>query len=195
MTLWFVGVAMILMPGLGAQAEPVINVGTHELVPNTPNQKIEIRVTNITGAAVDDIQGLNFNVQIGNGLGVQPIFTNVDIIAATIFASNNLGQSIPEGGSFPQAQARTTLTESGFVDANGLLATLTIDTTDVFAGTFALSVGDGSTLLGPLTFINGLGDTVPATFTDGSIFIVPEPSSLLVLSLGAGAVLCRRRLA
>lgn len=192
LTLWSVGMATTLMSAIAVKAEPVIDVGTHELLPNTPNQMIEIRVTNITGAAVDDIQGLNFDVQIGDGLGIHPIFTDVDIIAATIFASNNLGQSIPEGGSFLQAQARMTLTESSFVDANGLLATLTIDTTDVFAGSFPLSVGAGSTILGPTGFINGLGDTVSAIITDGSVTIVPEPASVATLVLlGSGLLLSR----
>ena len=168
-------------------------MGTNNLLPNTAGQQLMLLVSNSTAAATQNIQGLDFRVQIANGLGTAPKITNVDIVTGTIFAGNNTGQFTPTGGSFAQAQARSTTTNSGFIDANGKLATITIDTTGVSSGTFTLNVGPGSTRLGPTVFVDGLGNTITPTITDGTIVIqTPEPASASLLGLGALGLLLRR---
>jgi hypothetical protein len=151
------------------QVPPVITVGHYNLLPNTPNQKIQIFVsTNNTF-----VQGTNVEVQIADGgtaaggTVVGPKITNVDVVNGTIFQSNNSGQH--GGGSIvPQVYEAIVLTSSGAVKASGLLATITVDTTGFNGGTFPLLLG--STLNGSTDFT-----VIPAIITNGSITITPPP--------------------
>ena len=76
---------------------PVIDTGDHYLLPDTPNQQIQILVS-----GGDLVQGLNFNSQIGDGgpeLGGVidgPHITDIDVENGTIFDDNNTGQFDPE---------------------------------------------------------------------------------------------------
>jgi hypothetical protein len=155
-----------------ARAALSINVGTHTLLPNTPNQTIQLSVT-----GGDAVQALNFNAQVADGgpeLGGVvngPDITAANIVTGTIFSGNNSGQQDP--GSFPQLAIRTTTTSSGSIAASGVLATLTISTVGISSGTFPLKLND--TLNGPTDFA-----TVPVTITDGFI-VVPEPATLSIL--------------
>lgn len=164
-----------------SQAEIIINVGDFQLFPDTPGQEIEILVS-----GGDPVEGLNFNVQIGDGgvdLGgttVGPSVADIDILTGTIFDGNHTGFVDPEavaGVDFPLVEIRTTTTNMDTVAADGLLATLWIDTTDIHSGVFPLILGDQ---LNMATNFAGL----PATITDGTITIVPEPSSLVLALLG-----------
>ena len=88
----------------------------------------------------------------------------------------------------PQVWIQSTTTAEGTATADGLLATLTIDTTGFLDGSFDLSLGN--TLDGATDFAG-----LPADITDGSIRIIPEPTALVLLLLGcAGVVLGVRRL-
>lgn len=113
----------------------VIDVGEHDLLPNTPGQAVFIFVR-----GGDPVQGVNLNAQVEDG-GTElaafggsidgPAISNVDIITGTIFAGNNNGPVNPElafGVDFRQLELRTTTTAAGTVAADGLLATLIIDT-------------------------------------------------------------------
>jgi hypothetical protein len=184
---WFKSFAflMVLLLLGGAAHGATILVGEHNLLPDTPGQTIQIFVTG--GNAV---QGLNFNGQVADGgpeVGGSidgPNITSADILTGTIFGSNNTGQQDP--GSFPQLAIRTTSTSSGTVTADGLLATLSIDTTGFLKGSWPLKLGD--TLNGPTDFAG-----IPITITDGSI-AVPEPAgAALLLIAGAGVTTRRRR--
>ncbi len=176
------------------QASILIDVGNFPLLPNTAGQEIVIEVS-----GGDLVQGLNFNAQIGDGgvdLGgvtVGPSIEDIDILAGTIFDGNNTGAVDPEllgGVDFPLVEFRTTTTNNGTVAAAGLLATLTIDTTGFFSGEFPLILS--ATLNGPTDFAG-----VSATITDGTITIVPEPSSFIMALVGAiaglGCATLRRR--
>jgi hypothetical protein len=170
-----------LMPAAAAMAAPTIDVGSHLLLPNTPHQAITIDVT-----GGDAVQGLNFYAQIADGTG--PKIESVDLLAGTIFASNNTGQQNPE--SLPQTLFASTTTSAGTVAADGVLATLWIDTT-------GFNVGDGPWSLN----LVGTDDSdtdfagVFADVTNGMIDIqaVPEPATLGLLSIGALGLLRRRR--
>lgn len=176
--------AMLSLAG-SALAQPVINVGTHQLQADTADQLIHIYVS-----GGDAVEALNFSAQIadggsaGGGTDDGPVFTGLDLVDGTIFAPNNLGQF---GDSLnPQLAIASTITSSGTVSADGLLATLTVDTTGVWSGTYALKLSD--TLNGTTDF----GDVHPL-ITDGMIQVVPEPASLALLTIGGLAMLRRRR--
>lgn len=169
-----------------AVAEISIDVGDYDLLPNTPDQQILVFVT-----GGDLVQGLDLNVLIADGGpeigGVieSPAITNTDILTGTIFQNNNTGV-IDLGVSLQQFDARSTTTAAGTVAADGLLATLTIDTTGFFGGVFPLILS--TTPNGPTAFAG-----VPARITDGSISIVPEPGSCSWGAVSLLAVSWRRR--
>jgi hypothetical protein len=174
-----------------AGATPIIDVGNHLLLPNLPGQTILIYVT-----GGDAVEGLNLNVQVADG-GSElamfggsidgPAISDLDIVTGTIFDGNNQGADDPEGllgGDFSQIELRTILTDSGTVAADGLLVTLTIDTTDYFSGQFDLRLFD--TLNGPSDFAG-----IAASITDGTITIVPEPGTLALACCAVCAALAR----
>src|SRR5215216_518350 len=96
--LWCIATLCIVSTAQGAN----ITVGSHVLLANTPNQIITIQVTD-----AEQIAGEDFFAQIGDGgvlnggRNTNPIFTNVDIINGTIFASSNNGAFGDPNGTNP----------------------------------------------------------------------------------------------
>lgn len=168
------------------QAQPLkIVVGDHILEANQAGQIIEIHVTgNIP------VSGVNLNIQIDEGGSAMPgqsdrgpRIEEVDVTNDTIFDGNHADEFNP--GSFPQLAIRILTTQNGSVNAQGLLGKLTLDTTGVSPGTYALRLGD--TLNGPRDFA-GLGVDI----VDGWVTVVPEPASLVLLGL-LGCTMIRTR--
>lgn len=191
-----------------AAAAPIIHgpenlnaLGTYRLLPDTPGQEIEVFVrpdentTADSGETADDeVQGVNFNIQVGDG-GPEagrsddgPVITAVDLFTGTIFEGNNTGLGSGAGVLVPQVAFFSTTTASGTVTADGLLATVTIDTTGFFPedGPFGLVLSQ--TLNNPTNF-----GTVSPEITDGQIVIVPEPGTLALFGLAGVALLHRSR--
>jgi len=162
-----------------------INVGSWSLLPDTPGQTIPIYVT---GGAL--VQGLEFNVQIADGAS-GPVLQDVDILNGTIFEPSNDG-IFPGSYLLPHLAYQGTTTIQGLdvgygpslVCADGLLATLTIDTTGIFEGSYALLLSD--TLEGTTNFAG-----IPVDITNGTI-IVPEPLTLGLVLFGSAGLLRRR---
>ncbi len=176
-------ICIIVVLGLSAvamaQAQPNISLETYYLQPNQAGQTVSI---NVTGAA--PVEGLELNARIGGGTS-GPIFEHVDILTETIFASNNTG-IFGAGYIHPRDAYLGTTTLSGYASTDGLLATLTIDTTGLFDGQYGLSLIN--TLEGRTNFAGVYTD-----ITDGSIVIVPEPTSLMIILAGSGLLIRRRR--
>jgi len=176
-----------------ACAQPVVVLGSHDLRENASGQTIQIFVS-----GGDAVQGMNFNVQVADG-GPEagafggtidgPAITNVDIFTGTIFESNNTGQA-GSGSIVPQVYHAATTTSTGTVSANGLLATITFDTTGFFFmdPVHSWDLVSSNTLNGPMDF-----GPIPATISDGTINVVPEPASMALLALGALAMIRRRK--
>ncbi len=158
------------------------------------NMTAVIQIT-VTGDPGDEFQGADLQFAIGGGL-VGPVVTAVDMVGpGTLFNGNNNGQQDygnppwQTPGREPQAFI-TTL--SGFVGPNGVLAFVTLDSTGVGPGVYAITLTHPE--LGP--------SDLPPFFTpdtpliDGTIWIEPEPSSVLLSTLaiaGFAAVAMRRR--
>jgi len=160
----------------------IIDVGNHLLQPNMTNQLIEVFVT---GGEL--VQGVNFNLQIADGgpavggTNIGPSISAVFLLEGTIFAGNNTGQQDP--GSFPQLAIWTVSTATGFVQATGLLAKVVVDTTGFQQGTWPFALQN--TLNGPTDFAGK-----PARITDGSITVIPEPSTKQLIAIGGPFFFC-----
>ncbi len=136
---------MLLCSGAGAAT---IDVGNHYLVPNQAGQSVRIMVS-----GGEQVSGLNFFAQVGDGgpeLGQfglppgtdAPAITTVDLKSGTIF--NGISDLQSNDGSIPQvAMYSIEYTQAGgSVAADGVLATLTFDTTGFSAGTWDFLLGD-----------------------------------------------------
>jgi hypothetical protein len=146
-----------------AMAVPVIDPGTFQLLPDKPGQTIALSVSG--GNAVE---GLSFYLQVADG-GVDaggvtngPAIRNVDLLTGTIFAGNNIG-AFADAGNTRQVYSAVTLTLGGTVNASGKLATVTLDTTGLAAGTWSLSLG--GTVAGDTDFAGVAATTLVGTIT------------------------------
>ena len=158
-----------------------IDVGDHNLLPDTPNQRIEIRAS---AEASDLVTGFITQAQIGDGLGnvVEPVFSDLDYSAtlwetgrvaglddfeilggpitnAEMFVSGSIG--------FDGSNPNTTLS------ADGLVVTLIIDTSGISSGVFDLILSEFEVPAGSRgsDFVGAGGADVPATITDGTITV------------------------
>jgi hypothetical protein len=165
-----------------ASAALVVDVGSHQLLPNTPGQTVELFVS-----GGDLVDAAEVNVEIGDGTA-GPLITDIDLKTNTIFAPASFTEAdvINTG-----RQAQSNVEGPSDVAASGRFATVTLDTTGLQFGTFPLelTVNVGGTLF-PTRFNNN-GVAVPLTITDGSVS-VPEPAALGLLG-AAGLVLVGRR--
>jgi hypothetical protein len=194
-----VGVILVVMflPALATEAwsGPVIDIGSIYVAPDTTH----MFAVSVTGG--DAVQGLNFYIQLGDGgtiLGgtdTRPIFTSVDIVGVgTIFQPNNTGQN--DAGVYDLLWATTTTTFSGEVNAEGVLAYVTIDTAGTTVGeSYALRLTDVS---GFDTDFAGVdiditNGTIYIVSDDGDNDIVPEPVSLGIAGLVIAGLSTRRR--
>lgn len=198
--------ALLLCLSAVAQADPTVVVGNFNLQPNLAGQTIQLTVS---GIAPNTVNGITLAAEIADGgpsfggtLG--PVFTGIDFDAGPSIwvAPNSAGHNPPNiffdsGGQVVNGDFLTT---AGFVLVNGgIFVTLTIDTTGFNGGVFPLQligngVSDGiANTTGPTDFT---GQNFVSSIVDGTITIVPEPSSVvlgLFAMVGLGAVAIRRR--
>lgn len=194
-----------------AAASPTIIAGNHSLLPNTPGQQIYIRITpgpfgNTNGFGFLDgneqtVVGIDLNIGVLPSAtlpaSVRPILNAVDLIGPGLIYNTIPGArqlAFPpfnppawEVGAI--AIALPGLTE---VFADGLLARITVDTTGILdeaTWPFVLQLPS----IGLPTDV-GQGDSNLSVFlVDGTLSIVPEPSSFALLGVGAISLLAVAR--
>jgi len=173
----------VLLSAASVGAAITIDLGNPKLLPNTANQKIPITVT---GGPDEVVSGADLFFQLGDGGALvegtdtsppyikfapfvddpNPANDGVDPITGTIFATNH-SEPWTVGGTDLFYSASVT-TSTGTIPANGLLTTVTLDTTGVTNGTFQLRMDNIAPFVGAtsqfLTDINH-GDPVNHTFT------------------------------
>lgn len=170
------GLVLSLTGGL-ANATPVVSVG-NVIAPLNGTVSFQLMVSDSGNAAAQDIEGMLLTLQIGDGSGATPKIQSIDMLTGTIWSGHASSITIPDGGSDPQFAARSILTDTAgdFVVANGVLATVVIDTTGAAPGNYSLKLtgvnGPGSNT----DFQNGLGSSVSSVLTNG-VLTVPEPAS------------------
>ncbi len=127
------GLLLLLAAFSPALATPVIDVGTHYLLPS------DQRTIAITTSGGDLVQGLNFYIQvadggtINSGTATKPKITGIDIIGpGTLFSQSNTGSQpfhLPvSGGTYLIWQDTTDTQDDIYLAATGTLAYVTIDT-------------------------------------------------------------------
>ena len=192
--------ALAWWAGMAQASTLTIDVGDHPLLANTAGQTVPLYVSG--GVLVNFVL---VDCQVGDGGPLTggpltgPTITNLDVVSGTIFADNNEGNAYDSGGRIvPQVAHQGTITNystNGFVTANGLLATVTIDTT----GFFTLGSSWELKLKGTLNGDTSFGEDVPApVITNGTIRLapaseVPEAGTLALVAAGAGMLLWRRK--
>ncbi len=160
-----------------------IDVGNYLLLPNTPGQVIQLPIT-----GTDLAPGLDLAVQIGDG-GPElatvdlppgtpgPTIGQIDFASGTIFSVPGATQFTP-AGNLPQVWFTNVVlgASPSEVTTNGVLANLTIDTTNFSAGSFALLLKNILPALSPPNGIStDLTSQVPnLTINNGSITIIPS---------------------
>lgn len=181
---------------------PIINVGNHNLLANTPGQQIQLFVSE-----VPPVVSLDFWIQVADGgtdaggIVDGPSITSADLITGTLFdVAPYPGTQVDGTGGL---QWHYYIVPAPFpavapVSGSGLLATVTIDTTGFGLGVWPLRLGVNITeppTVAQTAFGDNDGELVSANITDGTITIVPEPATGVALAslLLVGAFLARRR--
>jgi hypothetical protein len=167
-------------------ASPLIDVGTIEAQPNTT------KTFTISATGGGSVQGLDLYIQIGDGgtansgVGTKPIITSVDIVGVgTLFNTSNTGQQNAFTSDLLWAVSTTTDTNrADYLDASGIIAYVTIDTTGTAIGESypLLLSGVATEIFGGPGVDTGFAG-VPALITNGTINITPEPATLSMLGL------------
>lgn len=149
-------------------------------IPQNSTQAITFSVTGGQNSALEDIEGMVFTVQIGDGLGATPSMTSVDMLTGTIWSGHVSPANVivPIGGDDPQFQSRSLFTDlpGDFVDANGILATVVFDTTGAAEGDYTVILTGTMDPGSDSQFYSGVGDPVAATFLTATLTVTPIPA-------------------
>jgi hypothetical protein len=147
----------------------MIDVGVHDLLEGSSGQVVEIYAT-----GTDLVTGFNLQAQLGNGVAPppEPIFQSIDFSGGLWDAYPHTVMGGPLAGAEMYAQASVAFNEGVQVVANGLIATLVIDTSGFAIGeSFALKLSDTDIGQDSDFIVSGGGSLAPQ-ITNGTINIV-----------------------
>lgn len=196
----FLGIAFLMNMASASNADIIITYGNGsniiDLLPNTAGQDVQFFASGVPGEG--NIDGLELNMQIGDGgtaiggTDIGPTFEAVDMVLGTIWNGPGGGANQDDPFVSPLLRQSTVFSNSAF-SADGLVATITFDTTGFSNGTFDFLLSGVAGNFDSVFFL--VDDTVPTTAPNGFLRIgpVPEPSSATLLVGLAGLIWVRRR--
>lgn len=174
---------ILLLLACPAQAHLLLICEVVELLPNTPNQKMRVYAMS-SDPADPPITGMNLQVAIGDGDGplVEPVFQGERMEGVswegTIWQAHNSAASgeAPVKDHTSYATLGMIFTERGkSVRADGLVATLIVDTTGIDSGVFAVNIGGNVEPIEPSNYIlEGPHESWPV-WVNATITVTDEP--------------------
>jgi hypothetical protein len=167
--------AGLLLASTVAHADPIVNLA-HYYVAKDSTQSVAIGVTDAASAAADDIEGMTFTLQIAAGTGSTPAINAIDFLTSSIWTGHVSPDLVinAAGGNAPQFKSftLTTNSEGEFVNANGTLATVGFSAAGATPGDYVLKLVGTNDPGNDSRFGSGLGNSVPATFGNGTLTVV-----------------------
>jgi len=169
-----------------------IDIGNHVLLPNTPNQQIQI-----FGSGGEALQGVELGLELGMSGGEGPTITGIVINGpGTLFGTNTSDPNIASLPGNPRFWTADLVTLSGTVPltSNLPLAIVTIDTSGISAGgsnkNFILNASPPANMSRYLSNDGGSSELFPVGNTTGNLTIraVPEPSTMVLAGLAGLAL-------
>jgi len=178
---------LLLWSGPVVQSQVVIDVGSQTLPANTSSATVTFTINSGSSSSVS---GLNFNIEVGDGT-VGPPITGIELITGTPFGTVASSQQ-PNGAQPPGNHAAFwNVTTPGSppatisVGPGNKVATVTFNTTGFSSGSWGLHLN--ATDNGPSTYFDSGGLEILTQITDGTLTIVPEPSTYAAV-VGAGCL-------
>jgi hypothetical protein len=168
-----------------------IDIGNHVLLPNTPNQQIQI-----FAAGGEEIQGVDMFLELGMSSNEGPTIAGISLQGAgTLFGSNATPPNTASLPGNPRYWTADVATLNGTIPLlpTTPLAIVTIDTTGITASssdkTFVLNASPAPNFTKFLV-TTGTFELFPVGSTQGSITIraVPEPSTMILAGLAGIAL-------
>jgi hypothetical protein len=176
--------AALLLAALAPAAHAAINASTGSYVVAQGSSLTTTVTVADSGAPADaDIEGMVFTYQIDGGTGSVPSISSIDLLTNTVWTGHVSPGNVlvPAGGNLPQYQSRDLFTDApgDFINANGTLARVTISAATAPLGTYNLKLTGTRTAGRDSTFLDGMGWTVPATFTGGTLTVAAAGDATL----------------
>ena len=150
----------------------VIDVQDPALLPNQANQAITLRVS-----GGDSVTGFNLRAEMGDGLGPlhEPVFQSVSFSGGIWNAYPTMTSGGVVAGAPEYVQAAVIFSATGQqVSANGLIATLVVDTTGIAGGSFQLGLVD-TDIGADSAFIGPGGQDIATTVINDTVEVVSHP--------------------
>lgn len=166
--------AAALVIAVGARANPVVNLG-HYYVVKDALAPAEIFVSDSGNAASEDLEGMQFTLQLGAGSLSTPSIGSIDFLSGTIWSGHVSAANVyPSSGTGPQFKSSLLFTDNfgDFVNPNGILATAIFNAAGAAVGDYPIKLTGTIDSGANSKFYNGLGVVVPATFADGMLTVV-----------------------
>lgn len=142
----------------------VIDVGHHFVQPDTEGETVEISVSS-TEASDPLVGGFNLRAQVGRSSS-GPVFAGVEF--------GSLWNAFPHEGSRSwagnTAQGQVSFSDGQEAKANGSLVKLTLDTTGVHAGSYALNLT--ATAVGNSSFFEANGSSASSVIINGVVQVL-----------------------